>query len=317
MSVFIYAILLIRECYADPDFKYLIIRGIKLSCILSLIFLVFQLIFGLSVTLYQLNPNTSSYDTLIRYPSFFQDPQKYGQYLAICSFLFLIEDPKNPQKHYQNLFLFFGVIIALFFTGVRAAFTGLVAGMIIIFLFGDKRFKLLGLACVAVVCIVAIFFSSHFALFNRESDVNDTAAVRYAYWAGAYKIFLKFPYLGIGIGNYQSYVSLHSQDQYWLYFGTYEYMDHPESGYFKILVEFGIFSFIIHQALIFVPIYKSAKNLVYRYADSKILLFLIAGVVSWMAAFFTVFSFSDLRVFILVATLLCIMISFSPDSEKN
>jgi O-antigen ligase len=317
ITIFVYAILLINECHEHPHFKYVILRGIKTSCLLSLVFLACQLVFGLSVTLYKLNPNASSYDALIRYPSYFEDPQKYGQFLAICSFLFLIEDPGKKQRSLINICLFFTVVVALFLTGVRAAFSGLCAGMAIIFLFGGSKYKLLGVAGCLLGAIIVTFYASHFAIFNRGSDVNDTAVVRYAYWADAWRIFLLNPYLGIGIGNYQHYVSLHSQHQYWYYFGTYEYIDHPESGYFKVLVEFGIFGFITHQAFIFAPMVQSIKNLLYRPAESKMLLFLIAAIVSWILAFFTVYSLGDLRIFILVVTLLCIMIAFSPDATQQ
>jgi len=317
LSIFIYAILLINECQEYPDFKHVILKGIKISCLLSLVFLTFQLTFGLSVTLYKLNPNASAYDALIRYPSYFEDPQKYGQFLAMCSFLFLMEDPDKKQHPLINMGLFFMVIVALFLTGVRAAFLGLCAGMIIVFLFGDSKYKLLGIAGCLLAVIIITFYASNFAIFNRGSGLGDTAATRYAYWADAWRIFLIYPYMGIGIGNYQDYVSLHSQHQYWYYFGTYEYVDHPESGYLKLLVEFGIFGFIIYLAFIFGPIIQSVKNLLHKPAESKMLLFLIAAIVSWLLAFLTVYSFGDLRIFILVTTLLCIMIVFSVDSEKK
>jgi len=311
ITVFIYAGILVRQLHKEPAFIYDILKGLKFSCLFSLAFLTMQLIFGLSVALYKLNLNASAYDSIIRYPSYFEDPQKYGQFLAMSSFIFLIE---NPAKKINNLIspaLFFLVIFALFLTGVRAAFTGLCVGMIILFVFGDKKYKLLGIACTAIVIVTAIFFSNHFAIFNRGADVNDTASVRYAYWAGAFKIFIQNPLLGIGIGNYQNYVSLHAQDQFWLFFGTYEYMDHPESGYLKLLVEFGILGFILLLLLIFLPIINAFRVIINPFFvnEKKILLFVSASLICWLVAFVTVYSFSDLRIGIFVVTLISILIS--------
>ncbi|MCZ4244145.1 O-antigen ligase family protein [Pedobacter punctiformis] len=311
ITVFIYASILVRQLHQEPTFIYDVLKGLKFSCLFSLAFLAMQLIFGLSVALYKLNLNASAYDSIIRYPSYFEDPQKYGQFLAMSSFIFLIENPAKKINSLINPALFFLVIVALFLTGVRAAFTGLCVGMIIIFIFGDKKYKLLGIACTAVVIITAVFFSNHFAIFNRGADVNDTASVRYAYWAGAFKIFLQNPFLGIGIGNYQSYVSLHSQDQFWLFFGTYEYMDHPESGYLKLLVEFGVLGFILLLFLIFLPIINAFRVIINPVFanEKKLLLFVSASLICWLVAFVTVYSFSDLRIGIFVVTLVSILIS--------
>ncbi|MFC4210402.1 O-antigen ligase family protein [Pedobacter lithocola] len=311
ITVFIYASILIKQLKEEPNFIYEILKGLKFSCLFSLAFLAMQLIFGLSMALYKLNLNASAYDSIIRYPSYFEDPQKYGQFLAMSSFIFLIENPAKKINSLINPALFVLVIIALFLTGVRAAFSGLCVGMFIIFIFGGKKYKLLGIACVVVVVITAVFFSNHFAIFNRGADVNDTASVRYAYWAGAFKIFLQNPFLGIGIGNYQNYVSLHSQDQYWLFFGTYEYMDHPESGYLKLLVEFGIFGFILLLSLIFLPVINAFRAIINPIfvTEKNILLFISASLICWLVAFVTVYSFSDLRIGIFIVTLVSILIS--------
>jgi O-antigen ligase len=308
LCVLVYSKLMMDECKRDGSFVRTAIKAFKLSCTLSLIFLVFQLLFGLSVSIYELNPNASMYDGLIRYPSFFQDPQKYGQFLAMSSFLFLIEMP-GEKKYPFNIIAFLVVIIALFLTGVRAAFSGLIVGVVIIFLFGKKEYILAGIACFAIGFTVIYFYSSHFAMFNRGANVNDSADVRYAYWRGALRIFFERPLLGIGIGNYQHYVTLHEQDQYWEYFGTIEYIDHPESGYLKILTEFGVFGAFIGLLIILQTFVSAFKTLIFSGLQDKTLLFLTASLLSWGVAFLTVYSFSDLRIFIMVATIICLILS--------
>ena len=310
-SVFIYAWLLFEECHNHPEFCATVIKALKVSCLISLGFLAIQLTVGLSFALYKLNPNASSFDALIRYPSYFQDPQKYGQFLAICSFLFLIEKKKGNKAFLIGAFLFAIVICGIFLSGVRAAFAGLCVGLLIVFAFGEKRYKLMGLACILVGVSAFVLFSEHFALFNRVANVNDSADQRYAYWNGAVAIFSKHPFLGIGLGNYQNYVSIHMQEQYWEYADGIEYVDHPENGYLKLLAEYGIAGFLIMLSFFITPIVRAVKALLQDFQGNKMLLFLIASIVSWMVAFTTMYSFSDLRIFVQVISLLCITLTLS------
>jgi O-antigen ligase len=315
VSVLAYSKILIDECVRDPKFIALTIRALKLSCMLSLVFLALQLIFGLGVTLYELNPNASKYDGLIRYPSFFQDPQKYGQFLAVSSFLFLI-DASNKNTYIKSLAVFVIIIGALFSTGVRAAFSGLCAGLFLVFLFGNVRYRIAGIACLIAGAVIIIFYGDMFAMFNRGSNVNDTAEVRFAYWNAAIDIFKAHPLFGIGIGNYQQYVSYHAQDQVWEYFGTIEYMDHPESGYLKLLVELGFVCFLIILSFLIIPLVKATKAIL-LYKDNKTILLITAAILSWMVAFITVYSFSDVRIFLLVTTLLCLIAASYRESERK
>lgn len=316
LAIIFYAHQLLEECHEDPSFIYTVIKALKISCLLSLLFLSLQLAFGLSITIYQLSPNVSQFDTTIRYPSFFQDPQKYGQFLAMTSFLFLVSSPRRDNTKFAVAY-FAVVVLALFLTGVRAAFSGLCAGLFIILLFANKRKKLLGCLFIALGYAIIQLYASHFALFNRSTNARDMAAVRYSYWRAAFRIFEKNPLLGIGIGNYQNYVSLHMQNQYWEYFGTKEYMDHPESGYLKILSEWGILAFILGISFIVRPIGVAFKSLISSAGKNQPLIYLIASIVSWLIGFGTVYSFSDVRIYILVITLTCLIITINAKNKSN
>lgn len=318
LSIFIYAALLLEECYRHPDFIHVLLKGLKTACLLSLGFLTIQLVVGVSFAIYELNPNVSAYDAIIRYPSFFQDPQKYGQFLAICSFLFLVEQKGRKRNLGTTGLLFCMVVAGLFLTGVRAAFTGMCAGLVVVFIFGQARYRIMGAVCIAAGVLVFVFFSDSFAMFNRGANVNETADLRYSYWKGAMKVFSKSPMLGIGVGNYQGYVSIHEQGQYWDYGpDRIEYVDHPESGYLKFLAEFGLFGFAIMALLLVSPLISGIRALVINNEPNNVLLFLIAAVISWMVAFTTVYSFGDLRIYLLIVTLLCFIILLSDIATKK
>ena len=69
-SVFIYSKLLIDECIKDPSFINRVINCLKISCILSIVFLFIQLFVGLKFTIYpSLHPNIFDGE-INRFPSF-------------------------------------------------------------------------------------------------------------------------------------------------------------------------------------------------------------------------------------------------------
>jgi hypothetical protein len=107
-SIFIFAKILIDECIYEPKYFYIILDFLKTTLKVGLVFLACQFIFGVQFNINkELNTNVFQ-DDIIRYPGFFQDPQRFGQFLAASSFLFLIKKPdedKLPAKNYLFLAL--------------------------------------------------------------------------------------------------------------------------------------------------------------------------------------------------------------------
>jgi O-antigen ligase len=308
LSIFIYAKILINECLEDDSFFESVIKALRFSCIASIIFLFIQVIVGLEFSFAtELNPNTEV-ETGTRYPSFFQDPQKYAQFLAMLSFLFLINLKKEQERQLVNYSMFIAVILSIFLTGGRAALLGLSVGFMVVFLFGEIRYKVIGVLGAAVGYLSLLIFPKYLIVFNREENVDDSYDFRYRIWMEAVEIFTEHPMLGIGIGNYQNYVMKHAQDQYWVLNDVVFYYDHPESGYLKILTEFGIIGFIITVLFILVPI-TSSVIAYFRRQNNFNVFFLIAAIVSWLISFISVYSISDKRIFIVVVTLVCLLIT--------
>lgn len=248
--VFIYARLLMVECLHNDQFIKKMVNGLKVACLVSIAFLAAQLVLGLEVRLYpELNQNTLDSNG-IRYPSFFHDSQKYAQFLAMLSFLFLINDKNAQRPKMKNILMFLLVVIAIFLTGGRSAFLGLSAGVFFLLLFAGAQYKKYIIAGCLAGGIVIAFFSQSLILFNRKDDFNNSFDFRAAIWQEAYDIFKANPFLGIGIGNYKDYVSRYSQDQYLVLENEIVFLDQPENGYLKILTEFGGPAFLVVFALI-------------------------------------------------------------------
>ncbi len=320
LATFIFAKVLIDEIIADPPFFYTVIKCLQTTLIVAIAFLACQFIFGVGFSISKSqHGGVFMEDVAIRYPGFFQDPQKFAQYLAASSFLFLIREPgtvKLPAKNYVFLVL---SIVAILYTGGRAALGGWALGFFLIVLFGNANLKLYA-TLVAVAMFVVIYnFSDSFAVFNRGDNLSDSYDFRYGIWKDAFQIFLNNPFAGIAPGNYANYVSVHNPDQFWFVDNDFLYYDHPESGYLKWLTEFGAIGFLSILLMIIIPMINSFFSYL-KWRDTTFLL-LISSILSWMAGFYTVYSFGDIRIQILITTILCLLITaysrFSQEEEEE
>jgi O-antigen ligase len=309
--VFVFSKALMEEINEDPAFTHVIIRAARTICLISLVFLLMQLVVGLKFSLYpSLNTNTFTSGSA-RYPSFFNDPQKFAQYLSMSSFLFLV--PTNHPKETplkRNLF-FLAVVVGLFLTGARAAFGGLVVGMAVVFLIGESKYRIAGIAGGLGGYLLIMLFGEYFPLFNREESASESFEFRNHIWQEALQIFRDNPVFGIGIGNYQSYVTLYSPDQFWfLPENEIMYFDHPESGYLKMLTEFGAVPFFLICMFVVIPVFSGLRSFLKGWTDNRVFYF-IGALAGWLISYITVYSLSDRRVLIMVAMHITLLIMAS------
>lgn len=305
-SIACFVKILSEECITDFTFFYSVLSCLKITLVVSLLFLAAQFVFGTSFSIAR-SQNINVYGGLsTRYPSFFQDPQKYAQFLAAISFLFLIKDRYTAKVPLSNYFLLLCTLVAIMFTGGRAAFGGWCVGVLIILVFGEAKNRTATIFVATFLFVIVYNFSESFAMFQR-ADLTESYEFRYAIWQDAFGIFKEHPFFGIGIGNYANYVSVHNPDQYWLAENEFTYFDHPESGYLKFLTEAGAVGFLLILFFIFFPILKGFKR--YLKNNDTTILLLIAALTSWMIGFYTVYSLGDSRIKILVATIVCLLVS--------
>ena len=109
---------------------------------------------------------------------------------------------------------------------------------------------------------------------------------------------------------------MHAKDQYWLVGGEKIYFDHPESGYLKYLAEFGIFGTAGIFAFIFSAICKGLQTFFKKVKDFYII-FLISALITWLVGFYSVYSLSDTRIMILIATITCVLIAYAKRYDKG
>lgn len=312
-SLMIYAKILIDEFLLDRLFIFQLINSIKLTLVLSFVFLLAQFIFGPELSLSRtMNPNIISNDA-IRYPSFLSDPQVYAQFIGVISFICFIKQEGKDKLPKYNYILIILSLVAILITGARAGLTGLIIGYLFLILFSNSRYRIIMLITAGVSYTIALYFKDSIAIFNRGGDLNDTYDFRYSVWMDAFEIFKKYPLFGIGFGNYSKYVEIHNPDQFWLVENEIVYFDHPESGYLKFLTEFGLIGLVSIMSIFIFTIISSVKNFIKNKDINHIAL--ISSIICWMVGFYSTFSFGDIRIAILVITVLCMLISLNYYAE--
>jgi len=311
-AVFFFAKVLIDELYLDADFRNSVLHCMKATLIFSFVFLIFQFVFGPSFSFAKSQNINVAGGLTVRYPSYFQDPQKYAQYLSASSLLMLLLPGKAKGKTSHLGLVLCGLsMIALLFTGGRAALGGWLLGLMIIVVLGNAQYRAAILGISVVIALFIYNYADLIPIFKR-ADLSEAYEFRYAIWQDAYAIFLDHPFFGIGLGNYANYVAVHNPDQYWISDNEVTPFDHPESGYLKLLTEFGLIGFTIVMFFLLKPVYVGLKT--YFKTRDLSLVALASSIFTWLVGFYTVYSFGDIRIKILIVSIICMLIA---SSKKN
>jgi O-antigen ligase len=313
LPIFIFARFLITEVNKDPSFHMKAIDALKVSYILAICFLFIQTIVGLKFTFYPfLARNTvDPVFQIIRYPGVFYDSQGHGQFLAMGSFIFLLIQPNSStKKRIVNYSFFVLCIVGIALAGSRAAFGGFAVGLFIVFVMAANRYRIYGSILMVLVIVFFLFFSPKTGVFNRTENLTEDYLFRESIWKEALEISKENPLLGIGLGNYQSYIIRHAQNQYLeIENGELVYFDQPENGYLKILVELGFIGFTIFVLFLLLPLKRGFISWKNNGADRNVV-FLMASLASWVIAFNTVYSISDYRLLIMVVAMIILISSY-------
>ena len=315
IAPFIYMRLLLKELSADEFFLPKIINALKFAGATAVAFIIIQMLAGIQFTFYQdLNQNVFD-NGKIRYPGFFRDSQMNGLFLAMLSYLFLLNLKKANNPSINN-YIFFGVsIVAVILAGSRSGMLGFAAGLFFLIVFVGGNFRINAMIFGVLIGGLLLFFADSFVLFKRFDSVDDSINFRSNIWDGAYEIFKENYALGIGINNYQAYAKLHSQDQFLLVDDDeYMFLDSPENGYLTFLTEFGLFATVALFLLILSP----ALNVLYTFIRGKKVItsfFFVAPVICWLLSFTTLYTLSDSRIVIVLCSYIAFAIAYPSDPK--
>lgn len=209
---------------------------------------------------------------LERANGFFSHSLTYGNVMSMLSVmvfsLLLIRFYKSSFEKKYYIFSFICFILSVYLSGGRGPliFTILTISIAIALRYGKKG-VIVGLLTILAFSILA-YFAYNNPLINRrlheltnESFSNSMSSIgtRIALWKASYKIFMDYPFFGIGYGNFRSVIK--------------NYLDvpvlttaHAHNAYIQYLVLHGIvgFSFLL---LFF---YKILKRFVSYIKNEKI-----------------------------------------------
>lgn len=317
LFTFIYVDLLIHECIESSVFVSKIVYALKFVLLISFVFLLVQILIGLQFTLsIHQNPNIVSSDGF-RYPSFFSDPQVYGQFLGCMAFISFIHGNEHFKNKYLSFLYLFGCLIAILLSGARSGFIGLCIGFFFLIIFSRNKIKLILIPFIATLTVLVYLLRNQFVMFNRGTPVDEAYEFRSMIWKAALNIFSDHSIVGIGLGNYSRFVQLYYPDQVWLRDHEYLPFDHPENGYLKILTETGAIGFFVFLLFILLPIIYTLKK-----SNSNIPFFtllLIASIITWMISFYSTYTLGDIRIKLFLATILSLLIYYNigPNNDNK
>ncbi|MFZ1529825.1 MAG: O-antigen ligase family protein [Ferruginibacter sp.] len=313
LTPFIYAALLMRELRENDLFLHRLIAALKTTALVGVFFVLMQMLVGVGFTHYD-TLNTNVLDSSgTRYPGFFMDAQVNGVFMSMTGFLFLINfsDPSKPV--FKNYWQFGLLVGAAVMAGSRSPLMGFAAGIVFLILFVGGRFRPTFLVFAIIAAMLIFLFSDNIIVFKRFGQVSDSLDFRASLWADAWRIYYKEYVLGIGVENYQQYITLHSQDQFLMLDNDeIAYLMQPENGYLKWLVEFGLFG----TSLLFIMILAPMLRVIYNFVNGHkivLLFFFIAPIVAWFISFTSLYTLYDKRIVILLVTYLVILATYPFD----
>jgi O-antigen ligase len=306
-SITTFIVILYQVLVFEKNAKAEIFSGLRFMLLFSFLFLLLQYVIGPGFSFAKSENINVAGGEAIRYPSFFQDPQKYAQFLSVLSFLVLVPT-QHEEKGNTRLSIVLAIlsVCALLLTGGRAGLGGWLVGMIFLAFLGNPIYRVQLILVLLALGIFAYAFQDQLPIFKR-ADLESSYIFRQMIWNDALAIHQNHPWFGIGIGNYANYVSLHNPDQFWIHNNEITFYDHPESGYLKLLVEFGLPAFGL---LLFMILYTLYQN-IHVYAKTKLIEFILytAAILSWLIGFYTVYSLGDIRIKLLVALVFVLSVS--------
>ena len=306
-------------------FFYLIYNVIKSNkdIITSLLILVASTIVSSFVLFYQyfFNPyfgNSEVWANSGRLNATFTDPNSLGNYTVLLFPVFLIfifYFKKWYQKTFFGIF-FMVLVLMIFLSGSRSAFTGIFFALVFMFFIffkeiksflSVKRNKIVFYTLLSIFIILSFLFFivlvrkpglvAGIGLFDKLSETMNTAInhyrkdgfieaikaisnYRYIYWQQAIRMFKDYPLTGIGVGTY-----IIELPQYIIKTGAnFFQIDFAGNYYLQILAELGVTGFVL-VGFIFYLVIKKGYKIIKQGKDKLLPSALLTSFISMLVVF--------------------------------
>lgn len=191
----------------------------------------------------------------IRICATYDNPNAYGAYLLLAIFPIVImifnESSKKLKIMYSIAFLLVGTNI--FMTGSRNAYLGMALGVVLLIIFYDKRFSIIGILLVVLSLCVPAINRRILDFGNTEQNIQ-----RFKLWNTAIHVIKDHLFFGVGNGNF---VSVY--DSYVKKFPELAYRDYSRytthNAFLKIQSELGVPGTLIFAILFIYIIFRIYK----------------------------------------------------------
>ena len=217
-------------------------------------------------------------DTWMRAFGFFPDPHTFSFFASLCFFAgmgYFAWERKWKWKIPAGVATAL-MFLAILFSFSRGAYLGVAAGGLFFLawlLLRAGRAGKMAAVGIALVFLAAIFFQGTFqsrlvSAFNPKEGSN---AERVKNWEQAAAVVQDYPLLGIGLGNYASYMDPVSGERSSIY---------AHNTFLDIAAETGVANGFVFLALISVSIWRNAasKNILNLGIASGLVYFLVHGI---------------------------------------
>ncbi|WP_099340033.1 O-antigen ligase family protein [Candidatus Fonsibacter ubiquis] len=260
---FIILALAIQYCFSLENNKY---QG-KILSIWTIIFfivsfdLIFESIFGF---------NTVGFSSYMpgRLASFLNAELKIGNFYF--GFLFIIA--AYVCEKYKTVFFFLSLITFVSISlliGERSNFAKVIISLLIFLFFFDKKLfelkKIITFILILVICSIIILnsesrFSRFYGQFFNYIKKNGFSqylniSQNYAHNITAYRIFLNYPLVGVGVKNFYTECVKDLYNDEKLNYNLARCSTHPHQYYFEILSETGVIGLITFVLTFFYLLY--------------------------------------------------------------
>lgn len=290
------------------DFVKKILFSSSVSLFICSIYGIYQNFFAAPDTTWTDEDMFSEIET--RVVSTFENPNVFGEYLILLLpivITFLVVS-KQPYKRAFSFACLAASVMALVYTWSRGAWLGAIASMFIFLVIINRRaiaFYLTGIF--AVPFAIPFLPSSIIERFTSIGNMTDSStSYRVFIWEASVGMIKDYFFSGIGVGSV-AFQTVYSE--YAL--AGIETAPHSHNLYLQILVELGVFGFLIFLISIFMLFSKAFTFLKKSEdKDSKIIVgALLCGIIAFLVQGLTDYVWYNYRVFALFWMLIAVCVA--------
>lgn len=329
-AAYAFFLLCLSELRREGGFERLIVL-FSVAAIVMAVGVLIDSVWHVNLSMRGTNLNRVTYSEggveIYRASGFFQDPQHCGAFFAVLTTFQIVLALRgrftSPAVRALVWIAIPAGLAALFMTISRSAILScLVISGVALFAFNAWTWHLKAAITAAFIVVATLLSQTSFNTWlgllpetvqTRVQEIPQAFEGRVDVWFDTWDMFANHPTAGIGLGSFRGYL-LQTRPGITNYYGIgivagVDYVpDQPESGWFKILYEGGVFGSAAVLFLLLDAIRRALKAIFAASEEGKTeCIAALAGLVTLGVTFTTLFNVDDPRVGAMLALLLAVI----------